>query len=129
MTSKQAFDELIERYRKSPEFYSVKFLDANQTGLTGDTLLHAAVIRGNVTDIDILISAGAKVDIAGDLGNTPLHHAASRGMVEVTRKLLQCDGDPSVRNEFGQIPLDLALLMKHQKVVEMLKSASLRTRK
>ena len=129
MTSKQAFDELVERYRKSPEFYFVKFLDANQTGLTGDTLLHAAVIRGNVADIDILISAGARVDIAGDLGNTPLHHAASRGLVEVTQKLLQTGADPSVRNEFGQTPLDLASLMKRQKVVDVFKSTSLRTRK
>lgn len=127
MTSKQSFDELVGGYRKSPEFYSVNFLDANQTGLTGDTLLHAAVIRGNVCDIDILLSAGAKVDIAGDLGNTPLHHAASRGMVEITRKLLQHGADPTLRNEFGQTPLDLAALRKRQRIVDIFKSTSLRS--
>ena len=122
MTSKETFDSLVERYRRSPEFYFVKFVDANQTGLTGDTLLHAAVVRGAPDDVDVLIQAGAQVNVKGDLGNTPLHHAASRGMVELARKLLHYGADLHIKNEFGQTPLDLASLMKRDELVALLKA-------
>jgi fatty-acyl-CoA synthase len=52
--------------------------------LTGDTLLHAAVVRGSLEDVEVLLASGALVDAVGDLGNTALHHAASRGHVDTS---------------------------------------------
>jgi ankyrin repeat protein len=96
-------------------------VDANQTGLTGDTLLHAAVIRGSSDDIDVLIRLGARINALGDLGNTPLHHAASRGLEEIAQQLLRYGADPNIKNEFGQTPLDLAFIMKRGKIADLLK--------
>jgi ankyrin repeat protein len=112
---------LIERYRRSPEFLFADVTNPNQPGLTGDTLLHAAVIRGVSEDVDTLVELGAQVNIQGDLGNTPIHHAASRGNMEIVNKLLRYGADVRVKNEFGQTPIDLAILMKHDAVVTRLK--------
>jgi len=61
------FAALVEKYKSRPEFYFVPFADANQRGLTGDTLLHAAVIRGSADDIDVLMSMDAEINANGGL--------------------------------------------------------------
>lgn len=113
--------ELIERYRRSPEFLGVDLSDVNAKGMTGDTLLHAAVTRGELNHVRILIAAGASVNAVGDLGSTPLHYAASRGLVEIARKLMQCGADLNVRNEFGETALDLAKLRDSKEVIRLFK--------
>jgi ankyrin repeat protein len=113
--------DLVERYRRSPEFLSIDLSDVNARGMTGDTLLHAAVTRGELNHVRILIACGASVNAIGDLGNTPLHYAASRGLVEIARKLIQCGADINIRDEFGQTPLDLAKLMERKEVVKLFK--------
>jgi ankyrin repeat protein len=114
--------ELIEKYRRSPEFIFVDLSDPNQKGMTGDTLLHAAVIRGSLEDVDVLLSAGVQVNETGDLGNTPLHHAASRGNAAIARKLLECGANKHIKNEFGQTALDLAKLMKRSEVSKVIEN-------
>jgi len=94
--------------------------DVNQRGMTGDSLLHAAVIRGASEDVDILIAAGADINAVGDLGNAPLHHAASRGLQAVAKRLLDGGADPSIKNEFGQKPVDIARNMKHDELAKAL---------
>ena len=54
---KQTVASLFERYRGTPEFRLVNLSDVNQRGMTGDSLLHAAVIRRASEDVDILIAA------------------------------------------------------------------------
>jgi uncharacterized protein len=112
---------LFEKYRGSPEFRLVNLNDVNQRGMTGDTLLHAAVIRGASDDIEILVAAGADVNAVGDLGNTPLHHAASRGLELVAERLIQRGANPSAKNEFGQTPAEIARVMKHERLAKILK--------
>jgi ankyrin repeat protein len=124
VSEKSEFESLLARYRRSPEFLCVEIEGPNQTGITGDTLLHAAVVRGESEDVDVLMAVGAQVNAVGDLGNTPLHHAASRGLAEIARKLLRYGADPRIRNEFGQTPLDLATLMKRQNVAQLLKETN-----
>jgi ankyrin repeat protein len=114
--------ELIERYRNSPEFLFVDLSDVNAKGMTGDTLLHAAVTRGELNDVRILIACGASVNAIGDLGSTPLHYAASRGLVEIARELLQCGADVNIRNEFSQTPVDLARLRHRSEVIKLFKN-------
>lgn len=112
---------LFDKYQRSPEFFFTKLTDPNQTGMTGDTLLHAAVTRGEIADVELLLASGAAVNTAGDLGNTALHEAASRGLLDITKKLLDSGANVSVKNEFGETPLDLAELMEQHKIVKILK--------
>ena len=113
-------DALIKKYQRSPEFIGVDLRDPNQPGMTGDTLLHAAVVRGELVDIDVLIASGALVNVKGDLGNTPLHYAASRGSAEVVQRLLQHGADARSVDEFGQTPLQIAKLKSHMQVIRIL---------
>jgi ankyrin repeat protein len=45
----------------------------------GNTLLHGAVISGNIDDVERLLAAGADPNIANRDGRTPLHAAAIFG--------------------------------------------------
>ena len=113
---------LIERYRRTPEFMFANLTDANSKGMTGDTLLHSAVITGAIHDVSLLIASGADVNTPGDLGSTPLHHAASRGLLEIARKLVASGANKRLKNEFGQTPADVAMLQKHSELVDLLKA-------
>jgi ankyrin repeat protein len=113
---------LIKRYRRSPEFMFADLTDVNSTGMTGDTLLHSAVINADIQDVSLLVKAGADVNAKGDLGNTPLHHAASRGLLEIAKKLVASGAKAGLKNEFGQAPADIATLMKKNKLAEFLTS-------
>src|ERR1700757_3871922 len=112
---------LIERYRHTPEFMFADLTNVNSTGMTGDTLLHSAVISASIEDVDLLIRSGAKVNAQGDLGDTPLHHAASRGLVNIANKLIASGANKHLKNEFGQTPADVATLMKHPELAERLR--------
>jgi ankyrin repeat protein len=112
---KEELARIIEKYRDSPEFTSTVWNDVNARALSGDTMLHAAVVRTDRTDVAQLISLGADVNAVGDLGNTPLHEAASRGLVEIILRLVAAGAKTTSKNEFGQTPGDLARLMKSEK--------------
>lgn len=107
--------KIVEKYRDSPEFSSTVWNDVNARGLSGETMLHAAVVRTDRADVAQLISLGADVNAVGDLGNTPLHEVASRGLVEIIMKLVAAGGRTTSRNEFGQTPIDLAHLIQSKK--------------
>ena len=112
--------DVIEKYRRSPEFLFVQIGDVNQPGMTGDTLLHAAVVRGQMEDLIVLIDGGANVNVRGDLGSTPLHYAASRGLDEIAKALLRYGASADIKNQFGETPLDLAKLMDKPEIVRLL---------
>lgn len=118
---KRQLASLIKKYRGSPEFRLIELNNVSQRGMTGDTLLHAAVIRGASEDVEILIAAGADVNAVGDLGNSPLHHAASRGLDLIAKRLLEHGANPTLKNEFGQTAADLARIMKHDSLMKSLK--------
>ena len=121
MTNKD-LAEIIERYRHSPEFMLTDFTDVNSRGMTGDTLLHSAVITAATNDVKILIKSGADVNAQGDLGYTPLHHAASRGLGQIAKILLASGANTELKNEFAQTPGDLAILQDHRGLAALLRT-------
>lgn len=102
---------LIDRYRHSLEFMFSKLSNINARGMSGDTLLHAAVVRRKREDVDLLIASGADVNAIGDLGDTPLHHAASRGLKDIAEGGVASGARIDIKNEFDQSASDLAALM------------------
>uniref|UniRef100_A0A183ESQ7 ANK_REP_REGION domain-containing protein n=1 Tax=Gongylonema pulchrum TaxID=637853 RepID=A0A183ESQ7_9BILA len=52
----------------------------------GETPLHCAVLRNDLTQIIALLAGNADVDIADNDGNTPLHIAAQVGYVIKKKK-------------------------------------------
>jgi len=57
----------------------ITILDPNYQGPFGNTLLHGAVVSGDLDEVQRLLAAGADPRIANRDGKTPLHAAALFG--------------------------------------------------
>jgi len=62
----------------------------NYQGPFGNTLLHGAVISGDIMEVERLLSAGAKPDIANRDGRTPVDVARILGHQSISDLLLRC---------------------------------------
>lgn len=82
--------------------------------------LFAAAQGGSIDAIDLLVAAGADVDLVAPNGSSPLSLAAKSGNPAAVAKLLSLGLDPSHRDASGQSPLDLALTFGHLDVARLL---------
>ena len=88
--------------------------DVNAQNKDGLTSLHFA---SSVSDdkigrmcVDILVAAGAKVNVQDNRGNTPLMSATMNGNMECIEALSLNGGDFSIQNDDGVTPLKYVLL-------------------
>jgi len=82
-----------------------------QAGLNED--LFAAVKKGNLLEVQRLVSAGADVNTKDDVGNTPLHWTAGfvqghKGHADVARLLLSKGAEVNAKDNDGKTPLQVA---------------------
>ncbi len=90
----------------------------------GVAALHLAVIKGNKAMIELLIDAGAKLDIQNGLGQTPLHLAALLGNAEVTELLLQRGAEKEAKDfTHGASPLHYACCESEKEAAAVLLKA------
>ena len=66
--------------------------------------------------MEVLISAGADVDLAGHGGVTALHIACMSGHLEVAKLLLQNGANIEAKDDVKFSPLHLACYFGHEKV-------------
>ncbi|KAG7030314.1 Ankyrin repeat and SOCS box protein 3 [Cucurbita argyrosperma subsp. argyrosperma] len=94
---------------------------ANPNAETDDdiTPLLSAVAAGSLACLDLLIQAGAKVNISAG-GATPLHIAADSGNLEIINSLLQAGADPNAIDEDGLKPVQVAAARGNRAAVEIL---------
>jgi len=87
----------------------------------GETALHKAVRGGNL-ETTALLSEACDVNMRSGDGMTALHWASLRGDLEIARILLSANADPHIRNDAldGLTPKDLARLMRHEDLTELL---------
>ena len=84
MTLKQVLNEV----RQLPEFYGRNIRSVKDTGISGDTPLHAVVFWNNVEALEALLAAGADANAIGEMGKTPMHYAVASENLEIARILL-----------------------------------------
>jgi ankyrin len=84
------------------------------------TPLHAAVERGNIEILRILIEHGEDPTAAAGNGWTPLHVASSCGNVEVARFLIEHGADPTAQADDGRTPLVVATEVGNVEVIRIL---------
>jgi uncharacterized protein len=82
--------------------------DVNAPALDGATALHWAVNRDDLNMVDLLLGAGAKVDVANDFGTTPLFLACENGSAAMVDRLLKAGANPNAASPRGEIPLMIA---------------------
>jgi ankyrin repeat protein len=88
----------------------------------GQTPLFAASIDGYKEVVKVLLANGAEVDQATtDDGNTPLFTASENGNKDVVEVLLDHKADVYKANNEGYTPVTIAVLRKHQSVLDVIK--------
>lgn len=94
---------------------------ANPNAETDDNItpLLSAVAAGSLACLELLIQAGARVNIIAG-GATPLHIAADIGSPEIINCLLKAGADPNVTDEDGQKAIQVAAARGNRGVVEIL---------
>jgi len=142
--SRESVDEIIRTEPKNPLALFVaatrgdadlakKLLqqgaDPNHKTDFGHYPLHEAVRVGNRRIVELLLAAGAQVNVrvsprGPDTPNqwTPLHFAAYGGHTDIAEKLIERGADLSPKDLWGKTPLNYALEQKHVELVAFLKA-------
>ena len=83
--------------------------DVNAPQGDGMTALHWAALNGNLTIVNALLAAHARVESVTRLGNyTPIHLASSRGHADAVGALLNAGGSATAVTSTGVQPIHLA---------------------
>jgi uncharacterized protein len=90
----------------------------------GRTPLHAAALRGDLSEVRKLIASGADPGAGDADGFTPLHLAAQELHVDAAAALLEAGADVNRRNRFGNGPLFVAVFNSRGRgeMIELLRS-------
>ncbi|XP_025055158.1 BRCA1-associated RING domain protein 1 isoform X2 [Alligator sinensis] len=86
----------------------------------GETLLHIASIKGDLTAVELLLKNGADPNVKDHAGWTPLHEACNHGHKEVVELLLQHGALVNTTGYHNDSPLHDAAKNGHVSIVELL---------
>eukprot|EP00743_Colponemidia_sp_Colp-15_P008506 GILK01009253.1.p1 GENE.GILK01009253.1~~GILK01009253.1.p1 ORF type:complete len:1895 (-),score=243.33 GILK01009253.1:149-5833(-) len=104
-----------------PLLLTCEGLDPNLSDNRGLTAVHIAVIRGDLSALDVLLSHGASVDAASGKGCTALHYACKGGHIEMVKYLLSKAGaSVHVQDVANASPLHYAVEQQHERIVKIL---------
>ena len=90
---------------------------------TGETGLHIAVDRRDLTWTKFLLQEDANPNIADNRGRTPLIAAAQIGFVEGVEALVEAGARLDVGNETGETPLIAAVHARNIELIQVLVNA------
>lgn len=92
----------------------------NYTTSQGYTPLYESVGTGNEEIVNILLEAGAKIDVPGDKYNgPPLVWAADKGDINIVKILVEKGGNINIKHkkDNGDTPLHIASKMKRDNII------------
>ncbi|WP_228025065.1 ankyrin repeat domain-containing protein [cf. Phormidesmis sp. LEGE 11477] len=85
------------------------------------TALHAAAFAGRTEAAKQLIAYGISLDQQGPYnGYTALHDAIWQNHVDLAAVMIAAGADLSVRSQEGKTPLEMAKMMRHEEIAELL---------
>jgi len=127
VTNEKASVSLIQAARRG-DLSTIKSLieseevDVNQQ-IVGCTALHYAVFYNRKDIVDVLINAGANLDVQNPSGVTPLSWAVEQAHVDIAWTLLEAAADPAIGDKAMNLtPLHKATKLKNYEMVETLLS-------
>lgn len=113
-------EEILKKYQRQPQFEHLQLNSPNQLGIDEDSPFHLACYRGDIDDVNIMIAAGADLNIRGDIGNTPLHYAVLKQRLSVIEALLIAGAKHDLSNDYDDTPLDIAKRGGNQNIILLL---------
>ena len=83
-------------------------IDVASVASDGDTPVHIATVWGDKYAVELLLDAGAAIDVLGDMSATPLYNAVGQEHIEVAELLLSRGANPDIMSDLGYSPRTLA---------------------
>uniref|UniRef100_A0A8C1LRN4 Ankyrin repeat domain 31 n=1 Tax=Cyprinus carpio TaxID=7962 RepID=A0A8C1LRN4_CYPCA len=77
-------------------------------------------MKGDIQDVEDLITVGASVNVPDYAGWTPLHEAVQRNKYDMTESLLEAGAEVNCRGDNGITPLHDAIRCQYYKIVDLL---------
>mmetsp|Transcript_81868 Transcript_81868/g.122958 ORF Transcript_81868/g.122958 Transcript_81868/m.122958 type:complete len:245 (-) Transcript_81868:26-760(-) len=88
----------------------------------GNTRIHMAAWTDSIDALQLLIDAGAQLNLQDADGDTPLSNAAHQGNMRAVQLLLKAGADPRIANLSGNTPGDTATAHGHHEIATLLNS-------
>jgi ankyrin repeat protein len=101
----------------------VSGVNLNQPGRMGTTPLFIACANGHTAIIEMLLRAGADMNLAMEDGSTPIFIASFSGEVEAVRLLIEAGADVNKPRHDGDTPFFIASREGHLEIVDLLVQA------
>ena len=111
---------LLKKYQGQVQFEDKELTSLDQLGIDQDSPFHLACFRGDLNDVNIMISAGVDLNHQGDLGDTPLHYAVRMQRESVVEALLLGGALSDIKNDYEDTPMDIAKREGNQKIISLL---------
>ncbi|XP_053570891.1 ankyrin repeat domain-containing protein 12 [Bombina bombina] len=106
--------------KKTPTSSSRQKDKVNKRNERGETSLHMAAIRGDISQVKELIRLGANVNVKDFAGWTPLHEACNMGYYDVAKVLIAAGADVNTQGLDDDTPLHDAASSGHREIVKLL---------
>ena len=95
-------------------------LDLDVRDARGRTALMAATYANQPAAVDLLLRAGADVDLQDDMLNNPFLYSGAEGLMEILKLSHRAGADPTIRNRYGGVAIIPAAEKGHLDAVQYL---------
>ncbi|MBI3563201.1 MAG: ankyrin repeat domain-containing protein [Gammaproteobacteria bacterium] len=114
----ETVESILTRYSELPEFVGLDLKNINLCGNFGNTPMHVAVMRGEMSEIVALVDSGADLNIKGEYGYTPLHEAVEQNRTDLVKFLLERGASVLIKNTDGLTPFEMAEKLQYDEIVK-----------
>ena len=111
--------EIIDDFRTFYDLPDGASLDVHSVDPAGNSPLHLMAVMGDSRAMQLLLAAGAKLDLPNGIGNTPLHLAVFAQHPSAVTSLLAAGADALVRNDAGETPGDVVREQQYPPLVSI----------
>ena len=95
-------------------------LDLNARDSRGRTALMTATYANQPAAVELLLKAGADVDLQDDMRNNPFLYSGAEGLLEILKLTHRAGADPTIRNRYGGVAIIPAAEKGHLDAVRYL---------
>ena len=103
------------------EFLIDKVDDINGTSDYGTPLM-AAVVKGDLNIVEMLLARNADTNIADTNGTTALHYAIFFKQLDIVKLLAKAGAKSDIKDGRGQSAMDYAMLTNNDQIIKILKN-------